>query len=149
MGRISADELRAVEDDAIREIVGFQEALGFKGITDGEFRRTSFHTDFLFKLDGIEAQGQIEVSFQHVAGKAVNTAPPKIVVTGKIRHAKPIQRADYEYLASVVSETPKVTIPSPTMLHFRGRQGRDQRGCLSGHGGILRRCGDRVSGGDR
>ena len=123
-GEIDAAALRAVEDAAIRDVVVFQEGLGLHSITDGEFRRTFFHTDFLLQLDGIEEQGGMEVAFKHAAGKEVNFAPPKMVVTGKISHARPIQRADYEYLAGVTKETPKVTIPSPTMLHFRaGREG--------------------------
>lgn len=123
-GKIDAAALRAIEDKAIRDVVAFQESVGIKAITDGEFRRKFFHTDFLLQLDGIEEQGGMEVAFHNAAGKDVHFAPPKMVVSGKIAHAKPIQRADYDYLASVVSETPKVTIPSPTMLHFRaGREG--------------------------
>lgn len=123
-GTLDAAGLRAAEDAAIRDVVAFQEGLGLQGITDGEFRRTFFHTDFLLQLDGIEEQGGMEVSFKHAAGKDINYAPPRMVVTGKIRHARPIQRADYEFLASVTSRMPKVTIPSPTMLHFRaGREG--------------------------
>jgi len=123
-GTIDKAALRAAEDAAIKDVVAFQEGLGLKAITDGEFRRKFFHTDFLLQLDGIEEQGGMEVQFQNAIGKDVHFAPPKMVVTGKIKHATPIQRADYEYLASVVSETPKVTIPSPTMLHFRaGREG--------------------------
>jgi 5-methyltetrahydropteroyltriglutamate--homocysteine methyltransferase len=123
-GEIDAAALRAVEDEAILGVVQFQEKLGFKAITDGEYRRKFFHTDFLLQLDGIEEQGGMEVAFKHAAGKDVNFAPPKMVVTGKVKHAKPIQLADYEYLKSVSTETPKVTIPSPTMLHFRaGREG--------------------------
>jgi 5-methyltetrahydropteroyltriglutamate--homocysteine methyltransferase len=123
-GEIDAAALRAVEDEAIAGIAAFQEKLGFKAITDGEFRRKFFHTDFLLQLDGIEEQGGMEVAFKHAAGKDVNFAPPKMVVTGKVKHAKPIQLADYEFLKSVTTETPKVTIPSPTMLHFRaGREG--------------------------
>jgi 5-methyltetrahydropteroyltriglutamate--homocysteine methyltransferase len=123
-GTIDKAQLRAVEDEAIAGIAKWQEELGLKAITDGEFRRKFFHTDFLLQLDGIEEQGGMEVQFQNAIGKDVHFAPPKMIVSGKIKHAKPIQRADYEYLASVVSETPKVTIPSPTMLHFRaGREG--------------------------
>ena len=123
-GRIDAAALRAAEDAAISDVVRFQEELGLKGVTDGEFRRTFFHTDFLLRLDGIEEQGGMEVAFQHAQGKEVNFAPPRMVVTGKVRHVQPIQRADFEFLAAQVSETPKVTIPSPTMLHFRaGREG--------------------------
>jgi 5-methyltetrahydropteroyltriglutamate--homocysteine methyltransferase len=123
-GKIDKAALRAVEDEAIKGVAKWQEDLGLKAITDGEYRRKFFHTDFLLQLDGIEEQGGMEVQFQNAIGKDVHFAPPKMVVTGKIKHAKPIQRADYEYLASVVTQTPKVTIPSPTMLHFRaGREG--------------------------
>ena len=119
---IDAAKLRSVEDEAIRGVVKFQEDLGLRGITDGEFRRTYFHIDFLTQLDGVETKGGIAVSFHSAAGN-VDFAPPVMQVTGKVRHAKPIQLADFEFLKSVTTRTPKVTIPSPTMLHFRG--GRD------------------------
>jgi 5-methyltetrahydropteroyltriglutamate--homocysteine methyltransferase len=118
-GGISASDLRIVEDDAIRGIVKFQEDLGLRGITDGEFRRTYFHTDFLTQLAGVETKGGMEVRFHSAAG-TVDVAPPVMQVTGKVRHVKPIQRADFEFLKSITSQTPKVSIPSPTMLHFRG-----------------------------
>jgi 5-methyltetrahydropteroyltriglutamate--homocysteine methyltransferase len=123
-GNIDYSELRAIEDNAIAELVKWEQSLGLKAITDGEFRRYFFHTDFLLQLDGVEEHGGIEKAFQNAAGKDVHFAPPKMVVSGKVKHVKPIQLADYQYLASLVSETPKVSIPSPTMLHFRaGRQG--------------------------
>ena len=123
-GEVDAAVLRGVEDEAIRQIAKYQEDLGLEAITDGEFRRTFFHTDFLLKLDGVVEEGGMEVSFHNAAGKDVHFAPPRMVVSGKIRHDRPIQLADFEFLKSVVSKTPKVTIPSPTMLHFRaGRAG--------------------------
>ncbi len=118
-GTIPAAELRRVEDEAIRGIVKFQEDLGLKGITDGEFRRTYFHIDFLTQLEGVETKGGIAVSFHSNAGN-VDFAPPVMQVTGKVRHVKDIQRADFEFLKAATTRTPKVTIPSPTMLHFRG-----------------------------
>ena len=119
-GELSAAELRAVEDDAIRDIVRFQEDLGLKGITDGEFRRTFFHVDFLTQLDGVVEEGGIQVKFHRKDGE-LDFAPPVMKVKGKVRHTKPIQLADFEFLKSVVTKgIPKVTIPSPTMLHFRG-----------------------------
>ena len=122
-GRIDAAALRAAEDEAIRGVVKFQEDLGLQGITDGEFRRTYFHTDFLLQLDGVEEAGGTQVKFHSHGGKELEYAPPVMKITGKVEHARDIQRADFEFLASCTSQTPKVTIPSPTMLHFRG--GRD------------------------
>ena len=122
-GEIDAKALRVVEDQAIRGVVAFQEDLGLKGITDGEFRRTYFHTDFLLQLDGVEEAGGTQVHFHRHGGEELSYAPPVMKITGKIAHARDIQRRDYEFLASVTSRPPKVTIPSPTMLHFRG--GRD------------------------
>ncbi len=118
-GAIDAAELRAAEDEAIRGIVKFQEDLGLRGITDGEFRRTYFHIDFLTQLEGVEVKGGIHVKF-HSAKGDVDFEPPVMHVVDKVRHDKPIQRADFEFLKSVTTGTPKVTIPSPTMLHFRG-----------------------------
>jgi 5-methyltetrahydropteroyltriglutamate--homocysteine methyltransferase len=118
-GDISADQLRKVEDQAIREIVQFQEDVGLKSITDGEFRRTYFHIDFLEQLGGVKTD--IPVTIKKPDGTE-ELAPPVIRVIDKVRHAKNIQLADFEFLKQCVSagNTPKVTIPSPTMLHFRG-----------------------------
>ncbi len=121
-GEIDRAALRAAEDRAIRDVVRFQEDLGLQGITDGEFRRTYFHIDFLEQLVGVEVAGGIQVKFHSAAGD-VDFAPPVLKVTGKVRHARPIQLADFEFLKSVTRRTPKVTIPSPTMLHFRGGRG--------------------------
>ena len=125
-GVIEADALRAIEDEAIRDVVQFQEDLGLRGITDGEFRRTYFHIDFLTRLTGVETKGGINVSFHSAAGN-VDFAPPVMQVTGPVRHDQPIQRADFEFLRTVTTRTPKVTIPSPTMLHFRGGRGAISR----------------------
>src|SRR5215831_1843186 len=119
---ISRDDLRAVEDRAIAQVVHMQEDAGLQGVTDGEFRRTYFHIDFLEQLEGVETRGGLTAHF-HGAKGDIDFAPPVLHVTGKVRHVAPIQVADFEYLKSVTKRTPKVTIPSPTMLHFRG--GRD------------------------
>jgi 5-methyltetrahydropteroyltriglutamate--homocysteine methyltransferase len=118
-GAISKDELREVEDNAIREVIKKQETIGLKGITDGEFRRTFFHIDFLERLEGVTVSGGINVQFKGKRGP-VDFAPPRLSVTGKLRHVEDIQKADFDFLQSVVGQTPKVTIPSPTMVHFRG-----------------------------
>jgi 5-methyltetrahydropteroyltriglutamate--homocysteine methyltransferase len=121
-GAITRAELHEVEDRAIRDIVRMQEDIGLEGITDGEFRRTYFHIDFLEQLDGVETRGGLTAHFHSAKGE-VDFAPPVLHVTGKVRHSHPIQVADFEFLKSVTKRTPKVTIPSPTMLHFRGGRG--------------------------
>ena len=138
-GEITAAELRAVEDRAITEIVKFQEDVGLQSITDGEFRRTYFHIDFLDQLGGVKTD--IPVTITKPDGTQ-ELAPPVMRVVDKVRHVKDIQRADFEYLKSQVSagRTPKVTIPSPTMLHFRGgRAGHQPRGLPRARAGLLRR----------
>ncbi len=120
-GQISAEQLRAVEDKAITEIVKFQEDVGLQSITDGEFRRTYFHIDFLEELGGVVTD--IPMSVLKPDGTK-ELAPPVMRVVDKVRHVKDIQRADFEYLQSQITpgagRVAKVTIPSPTMLHFRG-----------------------------
>jgi 5-methyltetrahydropteroyltriglutamate--homocysteine methyltransferase len=116
---MTKDQLRAVEDDAIREVVRKEESIGLGSVTDGEFRRTFFHIDFLQRLQGVAITGGIATKFHTRTGE-IDFAPPRIVVTGKLRHVEDIQRADFEFLKSVTTRTPKVTIPSPTMVHFRG-----------------------------
>ena len=118
-GEITKADLRNAEDEAIRGIVKYQEDLGLQGITDGEFRRTYFHIDFLEQLDGVETHAGFTSQFHTKTGD-VGFAPPVLKVTGKVKHGKPIQLEDFKFLKSVTKKTPKVTIPSPTMLHFRG-----------------------------
>ncbi|HUQ28264.1 MAG TPA: 5-methyltetrahydropteroyltriglutamate--homocysteine S-methyltransferase [Usitatibacter sp.] len=117
-GELAKAELRKVEDDAIRGVVKFQEDLGLDGITDGEYRREYFHIDFLEQLDGVETHSGFTSQF-HTKKGDVGFAPPVLKVTGKVKHAKPIQLEDFKFLKSVTTKTPKVTIPSPTKLHFR------------------------------
>lgn len=120
-GKLSAEDLRAVEDECIREVVAKQEAVGLKAATDGELRRTFFHVDFLEQLDGVEVTyGEFKSHFRKDDGSEVGFAPPTIHVNGKIRHSKPIQGRDFDFLKGVTKATAKVTIPSPSMLHFRG-----------------------------
>jgi 5-methyltetrahydropteroyltriglutamate--homocysteine methyltransferase len=118
-GNIPSDVLRAVEDEAIREAIQKQESVGLKSITDGEFRRTYFHVDFLEKLKGVSVTGGTSVAFRTKQG-TVDFSPPKLSVFDKLEHVQDIQAADFNYLKSVTTKTPKVTIPSPTMVHFRG-----------------------------
>lgn len=120
-GDIAAPELRAIEDEAIAAMVKMVESIGIQALTDGEFRREFFHLDFLQKLDGVSVSGNIEASSD--AAETVGFTPPTLSVTGKLRHAQHIQVDDFKFLQSQVSNTPKVSIPSPTMVHFRGGRG--------------------------
>ncbi|KAK7731545.1 hypothetical protein SLS53_008785 [Cytospora paraplurivora] len=126
-GNITTAELRKVEDEYVAQVVKEQVQNGIFAVTDGEFRRAYFHIDFLVHLDGVEMQGNI--SSTNVTPHGLTT-PPRLVVTGKLGHPKPIQVDDFKFLEGQIEKlglkgkaTAKVCIPSPTMVHFRG--GRD------------------------
>jgi 5-methyltetrahydropteroyltriglutamate--homocysteine methyltransferase len=120
-GRISAAELRSIEDDAIREVVAMQESLGLQSATDGEFRRTSWHMDFIYQLRGVHrTDEQITVHFSNAAGNLDFTSAA-LVVDGRIGVDETIFGDDFAFLRSAVEvATPKLTIPSPSMVHYRG-----------------------------
>jgi 5-methyltetrahydropteroyltriglutamate--homocysteine methyltransferase len=119
---ISAQDLRAIEDDAIREIVKMQRDVGLQSATDGEFRRASWHMDFIYQLGGVQkVAGDIKVQFHNADGD-VEFTPAAIAVTDKVHLDHPIFADDFKFLNGEVSEgvTPKLTIPSPNMVHYRG-----------------------------
>jgi 5-methyltetrahydropteroyltriglutamate--homocysteine methyltransferase len=119
-GEISAEELRAVEDRCIRDVVALQEAAGLQGITDGEFRRAFWHVDFLTGFDGIDATGgQYAVTFKGEHGEVAGIST-MLGVTGKVRRSRPIVLDHFKVLKSVTRRTPKVCIPAATYLHMRG-----------------------------
>lgn len=115
-GKLPATELRAIEDAAIAETVKRFEATGMQSVTDGEFRRDYFHLDFLKELSGVSVSGGLGSTNTPEDG----WTPPIVSVTGKLQHVNDIQVADFNFLKSVTTQTPKVCIPSPTMIHFRG-----------------------------
>lgn len=118
-GKIDRSQLQTAEDECIREVVAKQEGVGLKAVTDGEFRRSWWHFDFLAGLDGVEwSQGTKAIQFQGTATKAES-----IAVTGKVGFGDHPMLGHFRFLQSVASVTPKMTIPSPSVLHFRG--GRD------------------------
>lgn len=120
-GEVSTEDLRAAEDEAIRDLVGREEEVGLTGITDGEFRRTYFHVDFLERLEGVTVSyGEFFATFRRDDGTEVGFRPPTMRVTAPIRHRQPIQGPDFDFLAGVTTRVPKVSIPAPSMLHFRG-----------------------------
>ena len=120
-GRIDAGELRGVEDDAIRDVVSMQEDVGLQSATDGEFRRASWHMDFIYALGGIsQAPRTLTVKFHNADGD-IEFTPAALHVDETITLERPIFADDFEYLKSqVTTNMPKLTIPSPSMVHYRG-----------------------------
>ena len=115
-GEITADQLKAIEDREIEAIIKKQEAAGLKSITDGEYRRAFWNYDFLGKLDGVEAYlGERKISFQGVQPK-----PMMLRVIGKLGGYVPHPMIEhFKFVQSHTKATPKMTIPSPSSLHFR------------------------------
>jgi 5-methyltetrahydropteroyltriglutamate--homocysteine methyltransferase len=120
-GRIDAGELHRIEDEAIREIVKTQESVGLQSATDGELRRASWHMDFIYQLDGITKEpGEIKVKFHNEQGD-IEFTPAALHVDGKLGVSKTIFGDAFSFLQSAVTKNvPKLTIPSPSMVHYRG-----------------------------
>ncbi len=129
-GVITAAQLREVEDRSIRAAVKMQEEVGMPGITDGEFRRTLWHADFLSQIEGVKVvEGLLPESAKHFQnpGSDVQRSPTQFVVTGKLGHPRDIEVDNFKFLASVTTQTAKQCIPSPSLVHFRtGRGGVDK-----------------------
>jgi 5-methyltetrahydropteroyltriglutamate--homocysteine methyltransferase len=120
-GRLDDEGLRAAEDDAIREVVRLQEQVGLRAATDGEFRRASWHMDFIYELDGITKEaGHISVRFFNPEGE-IEFTPAALHVNGRLGVSETIFGDAFRYLRdTVTSAVPKLTIPSPSMVHYRG-----------------------------
>ena len=117
---ITAQELREIEDRAILDVVRMQEDIGLQGVTDGEFRRGSWHMDFLYQVGGItKVQDNLTVQFHNEKGD-IEFTPAALRVSSRLELKKCIFGEDFEYLKSVSRATPKLTIPSPSMMHYRG-----------------------------
>jgi 5-methyltetrahydropteroyltriglutamate--homocysteine methyltransferase len=122
-GRLDADGLRAVEDAAILEVIEMQRAAGLHTVTDGELRRTSWHMDFIYQLEGVtQVQGEsLHVQFKNEQG-TYDYAPPAMRVAGKVGLGNTIFADAFGFLRDHAhpGQTPKLTIPSPSMVHYRG-----------------------------
>jgi 5-methyltetrahydropteroyltriglutamate--homocysteine methyltransferase len=120
-GRISAAQLQSVEDDCIRSVVRLQENAGLYAISDGDFRRSAFHIDFLTQLEGVVwRQRQFTNLFQ---GLENDKSPLVFEVTDKIRHTHDIAVENFKFLDAATRRTAKVALPAPSFVHARG--GRD------------------------
>jgi 5-methyltetrahydropteroyltriglutamate--homocysteine methyltransferase len=120
-GIITAEALRAVEDAAIHEVVRMQESVGLQSATDGEFRRTSWHMDFIYQLGGVhQADEKLTVKFYNPGG-TIEFASAALRIDGRITLRDTIFADAFRYLTEqVTTATPKLTIPSPSMVHYRG-----------------------------
>jgi len=118
-GELSALELRQLEDQAIRDVVAMQEAIGLQSITDGEFRRGLWHMDFVCDFANVQQAPGIPIKFHSDEGE-IEWAPPGVKITGKLARPHPIFVDDFRFLKAITTATPKITIPSPSVLHFRG-----------------------------
>jgi 5-methyltetrahydropteroyltriglutamate--homocysteine methyltransferase len=117
-GEVDASSLRNHEDECIRAVAAMQEAAGLTGISDGEFRRESFHGDFIDKLNGVEFRLVEEQARKSAMGPFVAFVTEKLT-----RPDRGIEVENFRFLQSTTEQVAKQTIPSPTMTHFRG--GRD------------------------
>jgi 5-methyltetrahydropteroyltriglutamate--homocysteine methyltransferase len=120
-GAIDANALRAVEDDAIRDVVRKQGEAGLRTATDGEFRRASWHMDFIYALDGIsKTEGHLAVHF-HKADADIDFTPPALHVGAKLGVSETIFGDAFRFVQECADgAVPKLTIPSPSMVHYRG-----------------------------
>ncbi len=127
-GTLSAESLREIEDRCIRAVAKLQEEIGLQGITDGEYRRTIWHADFLRQIEGVcvkegvAESGGVARKFQS-GDQEIERSPTRFYTTGRLKRSRGIETDNFKYLASVIGRTPKLCIPSPTILHMRG--GRD------------------------
>jgi 5-methyltetrahydropteroyltriglutamate--homocysteine methyltransferase len=120
-GAISPDDLRAIEDEAIRDAVGMQEDIGLRSVTDGEFRRASWHMDFIYEIAGVQKADQAMKSVFHNENGDIEFTPTAVRVTGKIGMDHTIFGSAFEFLRdTATSATPKLTIPAPSLVHYRG-----------------------------
>jgi len=113
-GALSAAQLEQVEDRCIRAAVARQESVGLEAITDGEMRRDYWHLDFVKRLQGVTLKSAVGMTFQ------AEDVPPMATITGKVLYSTPIFTHHYAFLKSATRKTPKLTIPAPAALHFRG-----------------------------
>jgi 5-methyltetrahydropteroyltriglutamate--homocysteine methyltransferase len=120
-GAISSDDLRAIEDDAIRDAVRMQEDIGLRSATDGEFRRASWHLDFIYEIAGVQKAEQNFKSVFHNEAGDIEYTPAALRVTGKIGMDHTIFGSAFAFLRDIVTTaTPKLTIPAPSLVHYRG-----------------------------
>jgi 5-methyltetrahydropteroyltriglutamate--homocysteine methyltransferase len=120
-GELDAMQLQLVEDAAIREVVAGQEQAGLDIVTDGEFRRENWYADFVGRLAGVEIRtAEQNPAFAADPGNRVHYVPKNVVTVALLRRPEPILVRDFTFLAGVTTRAAKITLPSPSRLHFHG-----------------------------
>ncbi len=122
-GEITAEQLREAEDKAIRAAVAMQRDVGLRTVTDGEFRRTAWHMDFIYQIGGIRKSEASAITLRfHNTDGVKEFMTPGLEVYDKVRLEQAIFADHFEFLTSVAGPavTPKLSIPSPSMVHYRG-----------------------------
>jgi len=112
---IDVTALKAVEDCEIERVIKKQEEVGLQGITDGEFRRSWWHLDFLWGLDGIEKH----LMDSGIAFAGVNTRNEGLKVTGKVGYSGHPMIEHFKFVKEHTKRTPKITIPAPSAAYGR------------------------------
>jgi 5-methyltetrahydropteroyltriglutamate--homocysteine methyltransferase len=119
-GEITAEALTKIEDECILEIIRRQEDIGLKGVTDGEFRRRYWHIDFLSSFSGVSVvEASINARF-HTKEGDLEWRPPGLRVSGRLARPRSIMASAFEFVKQHTRQTAKLTIPSPSTMHFRG-----------------------------
>jgi len=122
-GRLPAEALQELEDRAIREAVTMQQDVGLEAVTDGEFRRNLWHVDFLRRFANVSVtRSPVKVNFHTEVGE-IERRPSALRVEGKLGRPHPIFVDHYRFLHAQAEALPKITLPSPSILHFRGGRG--------------------------
>ena len=128
-GELTDAQLRRVEDDSSRDVVKMQEEVGLQATTDGEYRRTLWHADFLRKIEGVVVKEGLlaDAGRDFQGGKGLQRSPTRFETTAPLKRVQGIETENFGFLKSVTRQTPKLCIPSPSLLHFRGGRGAVDR----------------------
>src|SRR4030095_5930502 len=124
-GTLSAESLRVIEDRSIRDVAKLQEEIGLQGITKGEYLRSIWRADFLRQTEGVcakegAADGDGVARKFRSGDQEIARSPTRFYTTGRLKRSRGLETENFKYLASVTDRTPKLCIPSPTILHMRG-----------------------------
>jgi 5-methyltetrahydropteroyltriglutamate--homocysteine methyltransferase len=129
-GELSPDELRQIEDRCICDVVKIQEDIGLEGITDGEYRRTLWHADFLRKIEGVSVVEGLAADAERLfqsGDQELARSPTRFEIKGRLRRLRGLEVDNFKFLQSITTGTAKLCIPSPSLLHFRGGRGAVDR----------------------